>query len=159
MWLTPQGNPPDTKGQPQLKSSDPMRTVEWHTFVHPHIAKVVDPLKKLVQSRNSDGGSISISKLLELDGKTVKDSCPRVEATDGKRKGLCWNWIMGRCPRGEKCNHVHAHSKDLPEKLVTTFTTLISPLVAKKMEKINANTGNKRAKIGKDGLGVSVKFS
>ena len=137
-----------------------MRTVEWHTFVHLQIAKVVDPLKKLLQSKNDDKGAISIYRLCELGGKTVKDNCQNCDAEDKQgRKGLCWNWIMGRCTRGDTCRHVHAHPKELPDQLVTQFTTLITPLVPKKIKKVKKNPGNKRAKTGQDGSGVSVKFS
>ena len=117
-------------------------------------------MKKLVQSKNSDGGSIPITKLLEIDGKTVRDSCPKCDAEDKQeRKGLCWNWVMGRCLRGKKCKHVHAHPNKLPDKLVTQFTTLITPLVSNKIKSITSYPGNKQAKTGQDGSGVSVKFS
>ena len=66
---------------------------------------------------------------------------------------------MGRCLRGEKCRHVHAHLNDLPAKLVTHFTFLITPLVSKKIEKINSYPGNKQDKTGEEGSGVFVKFS
>ena len=117
-------------------------------------------MRKILQSKNDDKGSISIYRLCELGRKTVKDDYPKCDAQDKQeRKGLCWNWIMGRCTRGDTYMHVHLHPKELPDKLVTQFTTLITPLVPKKIKKVNQNPGNKQAKTGQDGSGVTVKTS
>ena len=117
-------------------------------MVNLDIAEVVNSLKTLLQNKFHDGGQISTGKLLESEGKTIQNDCPKCDAEDiTGRTGLCWNWLTGRCTRGGSCVHVHAHPRELPQKLVSEFATLIAPGIAKKIEQVEALPNIKRARI------------
>ena len=104
-----------------------------------------------------------MTKLLKLDGKTIKEHCPKTDAakdSDG-RKGLCWNFTLGRCPRGQSCRHVHALPSKIPQKIVSDVVPVITPGIGKTIEKLKPMQSKKRAKKGSEGgaAGPTVTFS
>ena len=134
----------------------------WHNYVHPDIAMVMNPLRTLMQAKLSDGGKVSMSKLLELDGKTMKDHCPKCNANDSDgRRGLCWNFTLGRCAMGKKCRHVHAFPNAIPNNVVSDIVAAITPGVAIQVEEMESMQDTKRAKTVPAGgtAGPTVTFS
>ena len=103
-----------------------------------------------------------MSKLLELDGKTIKEHCPKCNAKDSDgRKGLCWNFTLGRCAMGNKCKHVHASPNEIPNNVVSDIVAAITPGVAIKVEEMESMQDTKRAKTVPAGgtAGPTVTFS
>jgi hypothetical protein len=161
LW-TPPPNLPTAPAQ--LKGGeDPLRVTGWHNHVHPEIATVMNPLRSLMQEKLQDGGYPSMTKLLELEGKTIKEHCPKTDAakdTDGRR-GLCWNFTLGRCPRGQSCRHVHAPPSAIPKKIVSEVVPVITPGIGKTIENLKPMQSKKRAKKGsaRRAAGPTVSFS
>ena len=99
-WTPPPGTP--SVDIQEKGPTDPMSTMEWHNMVHKDIAKIVNPLRTLLQTKKADGGSILVTKVLELVGKTIPGDLPKSTILGaGKKKGLCWNFLTGRCRRGK----------------------------------------------------------
>ena len=159
-WTPPPGAP--SVDIQEKGPTDPMSTMEWHNMVHKDIAKVVNPLRTLLQTKKADGGSISVTKVLELAGKTITGDLPKCTVSGaGKKKGLCWNFLTGRCRRGKGCKHVHARPSDLPDKLVSQFAQAIAPGVAKAVEDLQVAQSEKHAKTGKKGArgGITINLA
>ena len=134
----------------------------WHNHVHPEIANVMNPLRALMQAKLQDGGFVSTSEFLELDSKTIGEHCPKCDAKDSDgRKGLCWNFTLGRCPLGQRCRHVHALPSAIPQKVVSDLVPVIIPGIGKKIEELKSMPDKKRAKNGSAGgtAGPTVTFS
>ena len=160
LW-TPPPNLPNTPAQPK-GVEDPLRVTSWHNYVPTEIAKVMNPLRALMQDKLQDGGFVSMTKLLELDGKTIKEHCPKCDAKDSNRRsGLCWNFTLGRCPRGQRCRHVHALPSAIPQKVVSDLVSVITPGIGKSIEKLKPMQSRKRSKKGSAGgaAGPTVTFS
>ena len=146
--------PPNLPNEPAQKKGgeDPLRVTGWHNQVHPEIAKVMTPLRALMQDKLQDGGYVSMAKLLDLDGKSIKEHCPKCNAKDSDgRTGLCWNFTLGRCPRGQRCKHVHAPPSAIPKKVVSDLVPVITPGIDKSIEKLKSMQSKKRAKKGSAG--------
>ena len=156
--------PPNLPNEPAQKKGgeDPLRVTGWHNHVHPEIAKVMTPLRELMQDKLQDGGYVLMSKLLQLDGKSIREHCPKCNAKDSdERTGLCWNFTLGRCPRGQHCKHVHAPPSAIPKKVVSDLVPIITPGINKSIEKLKPMRSKKRAKKGSSGgtAGPTITFS
>ena len=107
-------------------------------MVHPEIAKVVNPLKAMLQSKYSNTDNrctISVAELLKREGKTVWENCPKCNVKDtAERTGMCWNFLCGRCKHGAKCKFVHVRPDELPQPIVTGLVSVIAAPIAKKLE-------------------------
>ena len=53
----------------------------------------------------------------------------------GRKKGICWEFILGNCPRGKRCKFVHPPAKKLPESFVTKALPPLTKL-AKGLEQV-----------------------
>ena len=103
-----------------------------------------------------------VTKILELVGKTILGDLRKCTISGaGKKKGLCWNFLTGRCRRGKGCKHVHGRPSDLLDKLVSHFTQAIAPGIAKAVEDLQVAPSEKHAKTGKKGArgGITINLS
>ena len=71
-----------------------------------------------------------------------------ISGAGNKKKGLCWNFLTGRCKRDKGFKHVHARPSDLSDKLVSQFALKIAPGVAKAVEDLQFVPSEKHAKTG-----------
>ena len=131
---------------------DPTRLTGWHDLVHPKIYALVYPLKRLLLSKYESHDSkcaIRVGELLQMENKTIAEHCPKCEVSDElDQKGLCWNFICGRCERGKKCKGVHVRPDRLPESVVTELVTLLMRPIVKKMKEVKRLPSIKRARTG-----------
>ena len=131
---------------------DPTRVKGWHDMVHPQISAVVYPLKMELISKfgyRDSRCAIKVGQLLKIEDKTVAEHCPKCNITDKSgRRGLCWNFLCGRCDRGRKCKGVHARPDKLPQSVITELVALLTAPIAKKIEEIKSLPNIKKAKTG-----------
>ena len=106
----------------------------WHNDVH-------EKFKPLTATLRKKKARLMLDKGLKAAGMMLTD-LPDVTCTQDGKKGICWKFILGNCPRGKRCKFVHPPAKKLPESFVMKALPPLTKL-AKGLEQVASKGGER----------------
>ena len=93
----------------------------WHNDVH-------DKFRPLTANLRKKNAKLTLNDGLKAANMTL-DDLPDVPCEQDDKKGICWKFVLGNCPMGEKCRHVHPPAKEIPESVVSKALPPLTKLV------------------------------
>ena len=82
--------------------------------------------------------TIQLNKGLKKAGMD-KDDLPVIKCSDSSDTGkefLCYKYILGNCPAGERCGFVHVPSSHLKEKTLGKILPPLTKVIKEGLEKL-----------------------
>jgi hypothetical protein len=100
--------------------------------MHPKLKAALKDFHKKFQGR-------SMIHEITTQAKIGWHDTPKLQATINKETGkdeLCWNWLLGTCRFGSKCNFVRSHDngRNLPERFVDEVLRVLKAGIDKMMD-------------------------
>lgn len=107
-------------------------TGENFEHMHPKLKAALKEFHKKFQGR-------SMIHEIMTQAKIGWHDMPKLQATINKETGkdeLCWNWLLGTCRFGSKCNFVRSHDygRNLPERFVDEVIRVLTAGIDKMMD-------------------------
>lgn len=91
------------------------------TDIHPKI-------KSTMEAYIARNGGVYLTAMLNLMNLTM-DDLPKLGADVEGSKGICYNYILGRCNM-DHCNHEHVHVQDLTDDYVMNLLAKLKPAIS-----------------------------
>jgi hypothetical protein len=120
------GDNNDTRRSQDLYCSSTGQTFE---HMHPKLRAALKDFHKKFQGRTY------LQEIMAQAGVSWSDM-PKLRATTNRETGkdeLCWNWLLGTCRFGSKCNFFRSHDngKNLPDQFVEDVIRVLKPGIEK----------------------------